>query len=438
MTVTAPSGADPDRPARPGPASRILLRSSWQTANIGDVAHSPGAVRAWQRFAPSAEVTLWPRRLGRRERAMLDLAFPGLPIVDGDIDGDGRASTPELQQAWDAADLLVHGSAADVVVVDDFTAWARSDRPYGYFGVSVDAVGPWVGGTLSELETLVRALPAGYMDPRLAELLSGAAFVYCRDSLSLAYARGQGVGSDVLEWGADATFTFDLRDDRAADAILARHGLRAGEFVCVVPRTRYAPYHLLRNYPPERRDHLRDAVNAAHLDADLRAVVDVIVRIARDTGMSVLVCPEMRHAVDLARDEIMPRLPADVRRRVVRLPDYWEVHHASAVYARARAVVSMDCHSPILAIGQGTPAVYLRLPTETAKGTMFADLGLESMTVEVGPDAADAVMHELAGTGRTSSRLDGVRAAHARATESLRSMAERSAAVADGSRAARR
>ena len=39
--------------------ARILLRSSWQVVNIGDIAHTPGVLALLERYIPEAEVVLW-------------------------------------------------------------------------------------------------------------------------------------------------------------------------------------------------------------------------------------------------------------------------------------------------------------------------------------------------------------------------------------------
>jgi len=43
------------------------------------------------------------------------------------------------------------------------------------------------------------------------------------------------------------------------------------------------------------------------------------------------------------------------------------------MYKRALAVVSMECHSPIIAYANQTPAFYLRLKENTIKGQMYYD-----------------------------------------------------------------
>ena len=59
-------------------APRILLRSSWQTVNIGDIAHTPGVLALLERHLPTAEVTLWPSDVGHGVQEMLQRRFPAL------------------------------------------------------------------------------------------------------------------------------------------------------------------------------------------------------------------------------------------------------------------------------------------------------------------------------------------------------------------------
>ena len=43
--------------AQPKAAKKILLRSSWQVVNIGDIAHTPGVLALLEKYVPDAEVT---------------------------------------------------------------------------------------------------------------------------------------------------------------------------------------------------------------------------------------------------------------------------------------------------------------------------------------------------------------------------------------------
>jgi hypothetical protein len=62
---------------------------------------------------------------------------------------------------------------------------------------------------------------------------------------------------------------------------------------------------------------------------------------------------------------------------------YWLSDEAASVYKAARVVVSMECHSPIIANTQGRPGFYLRQPTDTWKGQMYPDLGLGDWKFEL-------------------------------------------------------
>ncbi|QOR69892.1 polysaccharide pyruvyl transferase family protein [Ruania alkalisoli] len=378
------------------PARRILLRSSWATVNIGDVAHSPGAAAVLHEADPEARITLWAMRLNDRERAMFAERQPWLEIVEGRFDEHDVASTPELARAWEEADLLVHGSGSGLVAGRDMYRWQRTGRPYGVFGITYDPFGLLTPSTLAQARAQIEALPGDYMYERDRELFAGAAFLYCRDSLSRDYLAGQGTGAPCLEWGPDATFAYDLSDDGAAAALIAELDVRPG-FLVAVPRSRYAPYHRIYNRVPEQLDHYKVAVNAAHDEQDMAVLASAITSWVRRTGQDVLIGPEMSYAVQLAAEHFPRILPSDVAPRVRVLAEYWDLPTATAVYRQAAAVLSMDCHSPILATAVGTPSLYLRQPTETIKGVMFGDLGAPERVVEIeAHDAAERLADGLA------------------------------------------
>lgn len=401
----------------------ILLRSSWQTINIGDVAHSPGALLALRRHRPDAKLTLWPVDIGEREATMLRELLPEVGIVVGRIGEDGTPDTLELEQAFDEHDLLLHGSGPSMLVGGDLTAWAATTgKPYGVFGITMDALWPSTTGSLQHLRSVVRELAPGHLRGETRAVLEGAAFVFCRDSITLDYLNGQGVASPVLAFGPDATFAFDGAEDAAAAAILSDYGLTDGRFLCLVLKKRYTSYYRIHGRDPVPEDLRREAVNAIETPRDLAILSEVAADWVRDTGLPVLVCPEMEYQVELAQ-QMVPLLPADVRDVVHVLPAFWQVHEAAATYARAAAVISLDCHSPILAIVHGTPARYLRQPTESVKGAMFADLGMEDIVDELDDGSACRVRSFLAGVRTDSSAFrHQVRTGHEVATTALDSM----------------
>ena len=91
----------------------------------------------------------------------------------------------------------------------------------------------------------------------------------------------------------------------------------------------------------------------------------------------------MTYAVSRLRPLLFDKLPSDVKPHVRSLDRYWLTAEAASVYARAAAVVSMEQHSPIMAIAAGTPAILVRQPTDTRKGQMWRDIGLDRWIFEI-------------------------------------------------------
>lgn len=370
----------------------VLLRSSWQTVNIGDVAHSPGVVRAFQRFAPEVEVILWPVRLEERERSMLRHALPDLRVVDGTLGADGP-STPELAAAIDSADVLMHGPGADAFQSTEIDWWRNHvGRPYGYFGVTVDPFSPPTMATLPELARMVDLLPPCYLEDEVKDRFDSAEFVYCRETLTLATLRSQKITGPDLAFGPDGTFAFDHTDAVAAARLLEDLGLQPGRFACFVPRLRYAPYAKIYGTEPTREQMRRDAVNRATVMHDLAVLAAAIETWVRVSGLPAIVVPEMSYAVELAREQLPGLLSPQTLGQVRLLDRYWPLEEATGVYAASSLVVSMECHSPILATRHAIPTIYLRQPTETTKSQMFADLGAPDLVIELDHRAAATVV----------------------------------------------
>jgi polysaccharide pyruvyl transferase WcaK-like protein len=345
-------------------ARRILLRSSWQTVNIGDIAHTPGLLALLERHRPDAEVTLWPNPLSPEVDALLRRRFPRLRI----------ASTPAAQdEALAACDFFLHGSGPGLVGAPEAERARVAGKPYGFAGV-----------TLNDEEIKTRGT-----------LLAEARFVFCRDTDSLRALQASGVTGPNVRFGPDATFALDLQDARAADALMAAHGLEAGRFLCAVPRLRWTPYWEIH---PERvkPNPERIAVNDEFAERDHAKLREGIAAWVRTTGMKVFVVPEMTYAVTRLRPLLFDGLPAEVKPRVAVLDRYWLTDEAAAVYARAAAVASFEQHSPIMAIANGTPAVLLRQPTDTRKGQMWRDVGLDDWIFEIdrttGAQVADRLL----------------------------------------------
>lgn len=378
LTGTAfalPSGhAAATSPARP----RILLREALQYENIGDVGRVPGTIRLLYRHLPGAEITLWPWSLHERERELLRRAFPELRIAEGEVDARGRASTPALAEAWQRADFFLSPTKN----ARSYTEWAATGRPFGLFGASFDPITDRrtrpQGLTLRELRAEIERLPRGVLEKKFGPraFYEKAAFIYPRDTLGLGFLQQEALKPGVLEFGPEGCFALDLRDEERAADWRKRHGLAEEDYLCVIPRLRYTPYYQVKNLPRSAADYELDALNAASVSSDHAALREVIVRWVRQTGARVVACPEMTYQIATAKEQLVDPLPDDVKKRVVWRDTFWLPDEAAALYAKARAVVSAECHSPIIALAAGTPMLHVRNPVDGSKGQMFADIGL--------------------------------------------------------------
>ncbi len=356
----------------PGPKT-ILLRSGWQTENIGDIAHTPGVLHLLEQHLPDAHVILWSNALDNGVGEMLARRFPKLEIVSGEPE--------DLTAVFDRADFLLHGSGPSVVAWKHVDAWRKhSPKPYGVFGVTI---------------TLESEAASTAMGPELRSVIEGATFVFTRETRSLENLQSVGIEGPELGFVPDGTFSFDIRNEDAALAYLAENGLEERNFIAVIPRLRLTPYHLIRKVDwSEEKIRERTEINEAHAEADHAKLREVIDRWVNETGGKALLCPEMTYETRIIDPLLYDPLPEAVKPQIVRRKEYWLTDMAASVYARAAAVVSFECHSPIIAASKGTPCYYVHQPHDGIKGTMWKDVGLQSFEVEEdsGAAIADAVL----------------------------------------------
>lgn len=380
----------------------LLLRSGWQTVNIGDIAHTPGLLTLLEQHWPAARVTLWSNALDRGVREMLARHFPRLGFVSG------APESAKVREAMRAADALVHGSGPGLVAREHMEAWrAQTTKPWGVCGITVP----------HEPEAATAAL-----NPGLAAILRTARFVYTRETRSLQHLKEANLGP-ALDFFPDATFALKLSDDTRAEAFLRKHGLDGGGFLCVVPRLRYTPYHKMRatNWTAQEIAR-REAANARHAEADHAKLREAIIAWVRQTRRKVLLVPEMTYAVDIMAELLRDPLPADVKPFVVRRPDYWITDEAASTYRRAAAVLSCECHSPIIAAAAGTPGFYVHQPEDGIKGQMWNDAGLganyfeieKAVPAHLAGRVLDTALHPDRERARISEAQGRIREIHAR------------------------
>ncbi len=332
----------------------ILLCSAWQTVNIGDIAHTPGALALIEKCLPEADVTLLPHSpLTPDAEALLRRRLPRLQIVRGTVSPDGSVSDPALAAAMDSADFLLHGSGPATLAWAQAEAFRRrTGRGFGVYGVTYGLYG------IPEKATLSRAR-----------------FLYFRDSVSLEAARRDGVRAREMGLAPDAAFAFDQRDDTRAATFLRENGLEDGKFLCCISRLRYTPFWEM---PSKKQsiDPVKQARNEAMREHDHKPLRDAITAVVRQTPMKVLLCPEDETQMRIEKENILDKLPDDVRAKVVWRDRFWLPDEALAVYVRSAGLFGSEMHSPIMCIGNGVPAVVCRWAEQSTKGIMWRDIGL--------------------------------------------------------------
>ncbi|PHQ37264.1 polysaccharide pyruvyl transferase family protein [Rhodopirellula bahusiensis] len=338
------------------PPKRVLLRSSWQTVNIGDIAHTPGVLSILRDHLPDVEVTLWPSNVDHGVEELLRKEFPKLKIA--------KPRSEALKQAFRECDFLLHGSGASIVAERDLVKWREeTGKPYGIYGITFPL----------KKSSATSARNGDAMD-RSVDVLNHARFVFFRDSKSLELARSLGASAPVMEFGPDGAFACDLRDEPAADRFLAENQLEPQKFLCCIPRLRYTPYWTIK--PNVKFDPIKHARNEAMKEHDHAQLREAIVQIVRKTDRKVLVCPEDRTQMAVGKEMLIDRLPKDVLSRVVWRPNYWLTGEAVSVYMKSAGLFGNEMHSPIMCIGHGIPAIVCRFEEQTSKGYMWEDIGL--------------------------------------------------------------
>ncbi|MEM9016767.1 MAG: polysaccharide pyruvyl transferase family protein [Verrucomicrobiota bacterium] len=387
-----------------GRRPHILLRGSWHSINIGDIAHTLGTITLIRTYLPEVEIVLWPKNVKDGVKEMIQRRFPNLPIIEKE---------EEIQRAYVECDFYLHASGPVLLKKEDLQRWREeTGKPYGIFGIGLG------GKTAVEQR----------------DLLSEAEFLFFRETVSLQRARDNGLECSIMEFGPDATFSTDVRNDEAALRFLDDHALEHGKFLCCIPRNRRFPLPAGIEYwdvetpfdpkaPVEPKNHMR---NEEMKEPDHALLREAIVRVVRETDMKVLVCPEDISQVSLGKEMIVDKLPEDVQNEVVWKDSYWLTDEALSTYLRSAGVFGLEQHSPIMCIGNGIPAIVGRFPEQGVKGTMWRDIGLGDWLFDIDQpdDRANYVPTVLELAKQPEASRDKAALAHGRVEVFQRRMVE--------------
>ncbi len=332
----------------------IILRSSWQTVNIGDIGHTPGVLTLLEKYIPQAEVRLWPTDVGDGVKEMLNRRFPKVKILE---------TQQDREKAMKEGDFLLHGSGPSLVARKDLDLWRKqTGKPYGIYGITFP-------GNYTFREK------ADQFDPLDIELMNQAQFCYFRDTVSYEFAKAHGLANKISGFSPDGAFAVDLRNDAPAIKFLKDNDLKDGEFVCVIPQYRFTPWWELkgRNRPI---DKAKEAYNDKMKEQDNRPIREAIIAVVRQTSKKVLLVPENETQVRIGKEMLYDPLPDDVKEKVVWRSTYWLTDEAISTYVRSAGLFGIEMHSPIMCIANGIPAIVCRFAEQTSKGFMWRDIGL--------------------------------------------------------------
>jgi hypothetical protein len=380
----------------------ILLRSAWQVVNIGDIAHTPGALALLEKEFPEAKVTLWASPdITPQVIQMEQKRFPGLKVVTGSLKDETNLP---LKKAAEESDFMLHGSAMSFAAYDDIADYVRlTGKPFGAFGIGYNGEKNQIG------------------------LLNQAQFIYYRDTKSLILAKKDGIHAKKMAFGPDCAFAVDLKNEETAAKTMEKYRLEPGNFVCCIPRLRYTPYWNIRpgfQYLPDR-----DRYNNQMKEHDHRPLRDAICAIVRQTGKRVFLCPEDTSQIAVGREMLLEPLPEDVKERVSWKEEFWLTDEAVSVYRQSAGLFGNEMHSPIMCIANGIPAIVCRWKEQTTKGFMWEDLGIgewlfdmdqESQTARLTETVLEMVENQQNSRSKARAAGDKARALHRQMANTLK------------------
>lgn len=358
--------------ARAAESKTILLRSAWQTINIGDIGHTPGTLHIIEKHLPDVHVILWPSKINDPVRELLMKRFPKLEIIEGGFAKKKGPVDSDLRQAFDRAGLVIRNSGMGQDT--DWMNWCKdTGKPFGVYGQSY-------------FPNFVEGHPEN------VELLNAAKFVYCRDGQTLGMLQKLNLKTPVLEFGPDGCFGIDVRDDDRALAFMKKAGLEDKKFMTIQQRTNTGK--LDGSDAPLNPKNPTDAQKA---DDERRAAKyrEVITAWVKKTGMKVLIAPEVDKEIGHNKRLLFDPLPADIQAMVVNRETFWNADEAASVFARARACVCHEPHSLIIALANGTPIIHTYSAFHSPKCYMFKDIGLPEWLLEFDSTPAGTIFDTL-------------------------------------------
>lgn len=345
----------------------IIIRTSWGDTNIGDQAHTPGLIRLLKEYMPGAEIILWHGKNVPVTEQQVHENYPDVKIMYGKFfDGD-KPFEGDVKDAFERATLFMFNSGmamnfglysydwpANMSNLTPFIWCKEHGIPFGIYGQSFDK----------------------FAHPSMEiyrNVLSQAAFVYCRDGESLKFLQENKFRTPVLEFGPDAAFGINIRNEEKGLAYLQQAGLEEKKFLAVVTLTNTPPINAKQD---PLNPATRTPVQKEQDETRMQKVREMITGWVHKTGYKVLLAPEVDKEMQPAKDWVYDMLPEDVKTKVVWRDKFWNASEAMSIYARAHTIFGMEPHSLIMGLTMGIPIIHAWPPSHGRKCFMFRDIGL--------------------------------------------------------------
>lgn len=215
-------------------------------------------------------------------------------------------------------------------------------------------------------------------------LFRDAHFVYCRDPDSLEYLRQQDLLCPHTGWRPDTTFFFNGFDDTWADEFMKKHGLEKGRFITVTIRS------------ADQRGPLAGTISAERGEEMMVRIRQFIEDWVKRTGQPVVLAPEVKTEVEAMHKNVYMKLSASAQKKCVEMEKFWTTEQAYSLYQRAQIVVSMEMRSVIMALSLGTPVLMPQFSENGRKVWMLEELGLRDWIFDIDEPVMSAALLDAA------------------------------------------
>ena len=407
----------------------LLITFPWSTANIGDIAITPGLLSLIQETHPGLPTVVIASREAETDnyrtlRDYLPRYLPGCKTIGYPFklrldpkpkDGGPVSAWRAFHERWGASQLrgFENGSLSARIaasIADDILNRLPKEVLTELRGANPEAARAFTdagfvlytsGTTLNFGRMGVRNLSGftlRYAMPLLIARAHGipygvnaqsfdaldwpaslifeplfrdARFVYCRDPDSLEYLRQQNLLCPRSGYRPDTTFFFNGFDEAWADLFMQGHGLKKGRFITVTIRSANQKGPLAGTMTAEREEAIMSRIR--------RFIEDWV----QCTGLPVVLAPEVESEVEAAHRNIFLKLSPAAQTKCVELEKFWTTEQAYSLYQRAQTVVSMEMHSIIMALSLGTPVLMPQFSENGRKVWMLEELGLADWIFDI-------------------------------------------------------